>query len=157
MKRSLIAFQALLASSAVLCQSAEATSIFNAPDQTNNTVESRIDAARNGNWEGLLKNAEEDEALVDKAKWKNGNGNKWSNGGKSSGKWGNDKGGGKFSNSRNSWGNGGYLLAGATVVVGATAVAGSRIGDRSFKRSARLQSVRAYWPRGYPVNVVMQS
>ena len=49
-------------------------------------------------------------------------------------------------------------LAGATVVVvGATAVAGSRIGDRSFKRSARLQSVRAYWPRGYPVNVVMQS
>ena len=48
-------------------------------------------------------------------------------------------------------------LAGATVVVGATAVAGMRIGDRSFKRSARLQSVRAYWPRGYPVNVVMQS
>ena len=43
------------------------------------------------------------------------------------------------------------------VLVGATAVAGSRIGDRSFKRSARLQSVRAYWPRGYPVNVVMQS
>ena len=110
MKRSLIAFQALLASSAVLCQSAEATSIFNAPDQTNNTVESRIDAARNGNWESLLKNAEEDEALVAKGKWKNGNGNKWSNGGKSSGKWGNGKGGGKFSNSRNSWGNGGYRV-----------------------------------------------
>ena len=84
MKRSLIAFQALLASSAVLCQSAEATSIFNAPDQTNNTVEARIEAARNGN--------------------------KWSNGGKSSGKWGNGKGGGKFSNSRNSWGNGGYRV-----------------------------------------------
>ena len=57
MKRSLIAFQALLASSAVLCQSAEATSIFNAPDQTNNTVEARIDAARNGNWESLLEHA----------------------------------------------------------------------------------------------------
>jgi rSAM-associated Gly-rich repeat protein len=70
MKRSLIAFQALLASSAVLCQSAEATSIFNAPDQTNNTVEARIEAARNGNWESLLKNAEPDEALVAKGKWK---------------------------------------------------------------------------------------
>ena len=110
MKRSLIAFQALLASSAVLCQSAEATSIFNAPDQTNNTVESRIEAARNGNWESLLKNAEQDGALVAKGKLKNGNGNKWSNGGKSSGKWGNGKGGGKFSNSRNSWGNGGYRV-----------------------------------------------
>jgi rSAM-associated Gly-rich repeat protein len=110
MKRSLIAFQALLASSAVLCQSAEATSIFNAPDQTNNTVEARIEAARNGNWESLLKNAEPDEALVAKGKWKNGNGNKWSNGGKSSGKWGNGKGGGKFGNSRNSWGNGGYRV-----------------------------------------------
>ena len=110
MKRSLIAFQALLASSAVLCQSAEATSIFNAPDQTNNTVESRIEAARNGNWESLLKNAEQDGALVAKGKWNNGNGNKWSTGGKSSGKWGNGKGGGKFSNSRNSWGNGGYRV-----------------------------------------------
>jgi rSAM-associated Gly-rich repeat protein len=110
MKRSLIAFQALLASSAVLCQSAEATSIFNAPDQANNTVESRIEAARNGNWESLLKNAEQDGALVAKGKWKNGNGNTWSNGGKSSGKWGNGKGGGKFSNSRNSWGNGGYRV-----------------------------------------------
>ena len=110
MKRSLIAFQALLASSAVLCQSAEATSIFSTPDQTNNTVESRIEAARNGNWESLLKNAEQDGALVAKGKWKNGNGNKWSNGGKSSGKWGNGKGGGKFGNSRNSWGNGGYRV-----------------------------------------------
>ena len=112
MKRSLIAFQALLASSAVLCQSAEATSIFNAPDQTNNTVEARIDAARNGNWESLLKNAEVDEALVAKGKWKNGNGNKWKNGGKISGKWVNGKGGGKFGNSRNSWGNGGGWVNG---------------------------------------------
>ena len=56
MKRSLIAFQALLASSAVLCQSAEATSIFNAPDQTNNTVEARIEAARNGNGGGGWRN-----------------------------------------------------------------------------------------------------
>ena len=110
MKRSLIAFQALLASSAVLCQSAEATSIFSTPDQTNNIVESRIEAARNGNWESLLKNAEQDGALVARGKWKNGNGNTWSNGGKSSGKWGNGKGGGKFSNSRNSWGNGGYRV-----------------------------------------------
>ena len=109
MKRSLIAFQALLASSAVLDQSAEATSIFNVPDQTNNIVEARIDAARNGNWESLLKNAETDEALVAKGKWKHGNGNKWSNGGKSSGKWGNGKGGGKFGNS---WGNGGGWVNG---------------------------------------------
>ena len=106
MKRSLIAFQALLASSAVLCQSAEATSIFNSILQTNNTVEARIDAARNGNWEGLLKNAEADEALVAKGKWKNVIGNKWSNSGKSSGKWGN---GGGY---RRGWGNGGGWVNG---------------------------------------------
>ena len=33
MKRSLIAFQALLASSAVLCQTAEASSTYTAPEQ----------------------------------------------------------------------------------------------------------------------------
>ena len=35
MKRSLIAFQALLASSAVLCQSAQASSTYTAPEQLN--------------------------------------------------------------------------------------------------------------------------
>jgi hypothetical protein len=49
-------------------------------------------------------------------------------------------------------------LAGATAVAaGATAVVGSRIGNRSFKRSARLQSVRAHWAGGDPIDIVMQS
>ena len=49
-------------------------------------------------------------------------------------------------------------LAGATVAAaGATAAVGSRIGNRSFKRAARLQSVRAHWPGGDPVHIVMQS
>ena len=51
MKRSLIAFQALLASSAVLCQTAEASSTYTSPEQIGdqtraNSIESRIDAVR---------------------------------------------------------------------------------------------------------------
>jgi len=48
-------------------------------------------------------------AMVAKGKWKTGNGNKWSYGGKSSGKWGNGKGGGKFGNSRNDAGLNGVV------------------------------------------------
>jgi rSAM-associated Gly-rich repeat protein len=62
----------------------------------NNAIGQTMQEYVNGNGESLLKNAEPDEALVAKGKWKNGNGNKWSNGGKSSGKWGN--GGGGFAN-----------------------------------------------------------
>jgi rSAM-associated Gly-rich repeat protein len=55
MKRSLIAFQALLASSAVLCQTAEASSTYTAPEYLNgaakansiNSIEARIEAVRN--------------------------------------------------------------------------------------------------------------
>lgn len=55
MKRSLIAFQALLASSAVLCQTVEASSTYTAPEHLNgqaqaNSIESRIEAVRNTDW-----------------------------------------------------------------------------------------------------------
>jgi len=59
MKRSLIAFQALLASSAVLCQTAEASSTYTAPEQLTgpakaNSIEARIEAVRNTDWGSLL-------------------------------------------------------------------------------------------------------
>ena len=59
MKRSLIAFQALLASSAVLCQTAEASSTYSAPEHLNeaakaNSIEARIEAVRNTDWGSLL-------------------------------------------------------------------------------------------------------
>ena len=101
MKRSLIALQALLASSAVLCNSAEASSIYNAPDKVN-SLESRIENARNGNWSSLLKSVDLDGQLVAKSKWGNGGGHKFKN------SRGNGKGGSKWSNSRPKWGNGGY-------------------------------------------------
>ena len=107
MNRSLIAFQALLASSAVLCQTAEASSIYDTPDQLHNSLESRIDAARTGDWSTLLNPDQVDGDLVAKSKWGNGGGHKFSNS-RGSGKWGNGKGGNKWSNSRRTWGNGGY-------------------------------------------------
>ena len=106
MKRSLIAFQALLASSAVLCQSAEATSAYSAPEQLNNSIESRIKAVQDTEWSSLLKSEEADE-LIAKGKWKNGGGRKFSNS-RGSGKWKNGKSGNKWGNSRRTWGNGGY-------------------------------------------------
>ena len=48
MKRSLIAFQALLASSAVLCQSAEASNTYIAPDQRGSSLEARSMPPRRG-------------------------------------------------------------------------------------------------------------
>ena len=112
MKRSLLAFQALLASSAILCQTAEASATYSAPDQLNNnelsnTVESRINAVREGAWSTLLSSPELDGDLVAKSKWKNGGGHKFKNS-RGSGKWKNGKGGNKWSNSRRTWGNGGY-------------------------------------------------
>ena len=78
MKRSLIAFHALLASSAVLCQSAEASTVYSTPDQTN-PLESRIENARNGNWSSLLKSVDLDGELIAKGKWGNGGGPKFKN------------------------------------------------------------------------------
>ena len=98
MKRSLIAFQALLASSAVLCQTAEASSTYTAPEQLTgpakaNSIEARIEAVRNTDWGSLLKDPEIEDELVAKSKWKNGKGKKFGNSyGK--GKWG--KGSNKF-------------------------------------------------------------
>ena len=107
MNRSLIAFQALLASSAVLCQTAEASSAYSAPDQLHNSIDARIDSIRNGDWSALLNSVDIDGELVAKSKWGNGGGHKFSNS-RGSGNWKNGKGGNKWSNSRKSWGNGGY-------------------------------------------------
>ena len=107
MNRSLIAFQALLASSAVLCQTAEASSAYSAPDQLHNSIDARIDSVRNGDWSVLLNSVDIDGELVAKSKWGNGGGHKFSNS-RGSGNWKNGKGGNKWSNSRNSWGNGAY-------------------------------------------------
>ena len=112
MKRSLIAFQALLASSAVLCQTVEASSTYSTPEQLNgqakaNSIEARIEAVRNTDWSSLLQDPEIEGELIAKSKWKNGKGKKFGNSyGK--GKWGNGKSGNKWSNSRNTWGNGRY-------------------------------------------------
>ena len=107
MNRSLIAFQALIASSAVLCQTAEASATYSSPDQLNNSIEARIDSVRNGDWSSLLKTIDNDDELVAKSKWGNGGGHKFSNS-YGSGKWKNGKSGNKWSNSRPTWGNGGY-------------------------------------------------
>ena len=112
MKRSLIAFQALLASSAVLCQTVEASSSYTAPEQLNgqaktNSIEARIEAVRNTDWSSLLKGSEIEGELVAKGKWGNGKGKKFSNS-RGPGKWKNGKSGNKWGNSRRTWGNGGY-------------------------------------------------
>ena len=107
MKRSLIAFQALIASSAVLCQSAEASNTYTAPEQLGSSLEARIQAAQTGDWSELLDPAYTEGELVAKSKWGNGKGHKFSNS-YGSGKWKNGKGGNKWSNSRRTWGNGGY-------------------------------------------------
>ena len=107
MKRSLIAFQALLASSAVLCQSAEASNTYSAPDHLESSLEARIKAAQTGDWSSLLNPSDSEEELVAKSKWGNGGGHKFSNS-RGSGKWKNGKSGNKWGNSRNTWGNGGY-------------------------------------------------
>ena len=100
MKRSLIAFQALLASSAVLCQTAEASSTYTAPEQLTgpakaNSIEARIEAVRNTDWGSLLQDPEIEGELVAKSKWGNGKGKGFGNS-YAKGKWGN--GGGGFVN-----------------------------------------------------------
>ena len=93
MKRSLIAFQALLASSAVLGQTAEASFTYSAPEHLNdaakaNSIEARIEAVRNPDWGSLLQDPEIEGELVAKSKWGNGKCKKFGNSyGK--GKWGN--------------------------------------------------------------------
>ena len=112
MKRSLIAFQALLASSAVFSQTAEASSTFTAPEQLTgqakaNSIEARIQAVRNTDWVSLLQDPEIEGELVAKSKWGNGKGKKFGNS-RGKGKWGNGKSGNKWGNSRRTWGNGNY-------------------------------------------------
>ena len=85
MKRSLIAFQALLASSAVLCQTAEASSTYSAPEHLNgaakaNSIEARIEAVRTTDWGSLLQDPEIEGELVAKSKWGNGSNKFWEHG-----------------------------------------------------------------------------
>ena len=97
----------MLASSAVLCQSAEASNTYSAPDHLESSLEARIKAAQTGDWSSLLKPSDSEDELVAKSKWGNGAGHKFSNS-RGSGKWKNGKSGNTWGNSRNTWGNGGY-------------------------------------------------
>lgn len=106
MNRSLIAFHALLACSAVLCHTTDAKAVYSQPG-ANNSLESRIEMARNGDWTNLLRPAELEGEELASVKWNNGGGHKFKNS-RGKGKWANGKGGGKWSNSRPTWRNGGY-------------------------------------------------
>ena len=93
MKRSLIVFQALLASSAVLCQTAKASSTYTAPEQLTgqaktNSIEARIEAVRNTDLGSLLQVSDMEDELVAKSKWGNGKGKKFGNS-RGKGRWGN--------------------------------------------------------------------
>ena len=130
MKRSLIAFQALLASSAVVCQTAEASSTYSAPEHLNeaakaNSIEARIEAVRNTDWGSLLKDPEIEDELVAKSKWGNGKGKKFGNS-RGKGKWGNGKSGNKWGIAAAPGAMAATTAVGATVVAaGATAAAAS--------------------------------
>ncbi|MCT0226361.1 GrrA/OscA1 family cyclophane-containing rSAM-modified RiPP [Synechococcus sp. CS-1328] len=106
MKRSLIAFQVLLACSAALCQSAEASLVYGEPDPAN-SLDSRIETVRNGDWSNLLRPTAFEGEQIANSKWGNGGGHAFKNT-HGSGKWSNGKGGAKWSNSRPTWGNGSY-------------------------------------------------
>ena len=106
MNRSLIAFHALLACSAVLCHTAEAKAVYSQPLPAS-SLESRIEKLRNGVWHNLLRPGDLDSEQVASVKWSNGGGHKFKNS-RGSGSWKNGKGGGKWRNSRPTWRNGGY-------------------------------------------------
>ena len=96
----------------MLCQTAEASSTYTAPEHLNgaakaNSIEARIEAVRNTDWGSLLQDPEIEDELVAKSKWKNGKGKKFGNS-RGKGKWGNGKSGNKWGNSRRTWGNGNY-------------------------------------------------
>ncbi|MFM7674783.1 MAG: GrrA/OscA1 family cyclophane-containing rSAM-modified RiPP [Synechococcus sp.] len=106
MKRSQIAFHALLASAAVFCQSAQAALIYTPPDPANR-LEGRIERIRNGSWSELLRPSGLEGQAVAGSSWGNGGGHKFKNS-RGSGSWKNGSGGGKWSNSRPTWRNGSY-------------------------------------------------
>ncbi len=79
MNRSLIAFQALTASSAVLCRSSEAGSTYVAPDPLASSLKRRIKTVQDGDWSSPFNPADSEGELVAKRKWGNGGGHKFSN------------------------------------------------------------------------------
>ena len=98
--RSLLGIYVLLASSAVVVQSAEAA-VYNQPNLSN-PIEAKIQTVRTGSWKALLKEnqSSSNERNVARA-WGNGGGRAWGNGGGRVVRraWGNGGGG---------WMNGGY-------------------------------------------------
>ena len=100
--RSLISLYALLATSAVITQSAEAA-VYSKPN-TSNPIDASIQDIRDGRWSLFLRSnkiifGENDQARS----WKNGSGKSWKNG-SSSGKWKN--GSGKSWKNTSGWRNG---------------------------------------------------
>ena len=68
-----------------LCQTAEASSTYTAPEQLTgpakaNSIEARIEAVRNTDWGSLLKDSEMEGGLVAKGKWGNGSNKFWEHG-----------------------------------------------------------------------------
>ena len=157
MNRSLIAFQALIASSAVLCQTAEASATYSSPDQLNNSIEARIDSVRNGDWSSLLKTIDNDGELVAKSKWGNGGGHKFSNS-YGSGKWKTAKAVISGATAVTPGGMAATTVVGATAAVpGATAAADSSTGDQFVEIWARPQPVRAHRSGGGAIHLAVQS
>ena len=102
--RSLISLYALLATSAVITQSAEAA--FYSQPNTSNPIEASIQDIRNGSWSLFLRPNNIISGKNDQARsWKNGSGKSWKNG-ISSGKWKN--GSGKIWENSSGWRNGGW-------------------------------------------------
>ena len=102
--RSLISLYALLATSAVITQSAEAA-VYGQPN-TSKPSEASIQGIRNGRWSLFLRPNNTIFGENDQARsWKNGSGKSWKNG-SSSGKWKN--GSGKSWKNSSGWRNGGW-------------------------------------------------
>ena len=104
--RSLLGIYVLLASSAVVIQSAEAA-VYNKPNLSN-PIEAKIQTVRTGSWKALLQEnqSSSNEGNVARA-WGNGGGRAWGNGGGRVVRrgWGN---GGGWGTGGGGWMNGGY-------------------------------------------------
>ena len=92
-KTSLLTFAAVLATSAVLCESSRAA-VHNEPD-LGNSLEQRIERMSPEAWEVMKRNGLLTDEEIARA-WGNGGGRAWGNGGARRRAWGN--GGGGFAN-----------------------------------------------------------
>lgn len=103
LNRTLLSLYVLMASSAVVSNSAEAA-LFNSPDYSS-PLEARIEALRQGPWSPLLRGQPsglvDDVELQAAARWKNGSGKAWKNYAGGGSKWKNGNG--------KAWGNSGRV------------------------------------------------